>query len=324
LARRDVPQVLFANVGGSGSWAYRFPEGVFAPDDPLAVRRLEGPLVFETPYGESPPFGLYELLDRRRGRRREFLRVWMHGLQPEAVGNTPEDPLAATPLRAAEKVFAVLRRAGTRWVLVDASVGGLNKLLDPWDLVIPHDYFDDMKRLARLEVGFDLSIRHPYCRHLRRVLCEAAGARLGPYAALAARVEGRPVHPKVVRRGVYVCPDGPWFETYAQVADYQHRGFDVVGKTVVPEVQLARAIGAHFGSLNPVVNPAEGLVDPDSGAVFPWTTADLQRIYDHYGPAVSAIVLEAMARIDPAAPDCPCAAEFREGPVLDYGRFLEA
>src|SRR5262249_24597436 len=162
-----------------------FPEGVFGPDDHLAVRRLEGPLVFETPYGDSPPFGLYELLDRRRGRRREFLRVWMHGLQPGAVQGTVDDPYAGTPLRAAAEVFAVVRGAGTRWVLVDASVGGLTPLLDPWDLVIPHDYFDDLKRVARLEVDFDLSVRHPYCRHLRQVLAGAAGIHLGRCSALA-------------------------------------------------------------------------------------------------------------------------------------------
>jgi purine nucleoside phosphorylase len=175
-----------------------------------------------------------------------------------------------------------------------------------------------------LVVGHDLTIRHPYCRHLRRVLNEAAGAQLERYTALARRVTGGPVSPKIVRRGVYVCPDGPWFETYAQVADYQHRGFDGVGKTVVPEVQLARAIGAHFGSINPVVNPAEGLVDPDSGAVYPWTTADLLRIYDHYGPTMSAIVLEAMARIEPDAPGCPCDDQVRHGPMHDYHRFIEA
>lgn len=324
MAQRDVPRVAFANVGGSGSWAFRFPEGVFAADAPLSVRRLEGPLVFETPYGDSPPFGLYELLDRRTGRARQFLRVWMHGLQPGAVHATANDPHAGTPMRAAERVFAVLRRAETKWVLVDASVGGVNKLLDPWDLVIAHDYFDDMKRVPRLEVGHDLTIRHPYCRHLRATLIAAAGAHLERYTALAQQVEGQPLYPKIVKRGVYVCPDGPWFETNAQVADYQHRGFDVVGKTVVPEVQLARAIGAHFGSINPVVNPAEGLVDPDTGAVYPWQTADLLKIYRQYGPTMSAVVLEAMSRIDPDAPGCLCAEQFRQGPVHDFDRYVEA
>ncbi|HEX2034987.1 MAG TPA: hypothetical protein VHS99_12450 [Chloroflexota bacterium] len=324
VALQHVPEVAFANVGGSGSWGYRFPEGVFAPDAPLQVRRLEGPLVFETPYGDSPPFGLYELSDARRGLRRPFLRVWMHGQQPGTVRGTPDDPYAGTPMRAAEKVFAVLRRARTKWILIDASVGGINRALDPWDLVIAHDFFDDMKRVPRMEDEVNLSLRYPYCRHLRRVLFEAAGRQLGRYTQLAQRVMGQPVYPKIVRRGVYVCPDGPWFESYAQIADYQHRGFDVVGKTLVPEVQLARAIGAHFGCLNPVVNPAEGLVDPDTGAVFPWGMKDLFRIYDAYGPVISAMVMEAMASIDTAAPGCLCEAVAQEGANHTYDRFLEA
>jgi hypothetical protein len=58
-------------------------------------------------------------------------------------------------------------------------------------------------------------------------------------------------------------------------------------------------MGAHFACLNPVVNPAEGLVDPDSGRMYDWSTEDLFRIYDHYGPTISAMVLDAMASIEP-------------------------
>ncbi len=86
----------------------------------------------------------------------------------------------------------------------------------------------------------------------------------------------------------------------------------------------ARAIGAHFGSINPVVNPAEGLVDPDTGAVYPWQTADLLKIYRQYGPTMSAIVLEAMSRIDPDAPGCRCAEQFRQGPVHDFDQYVGA
>jgi purine nucleoside phosphorylase len=346
VALRDVPEVLFANVGGSGSWGYRFPEGVFDADpdpaqgapgtrpqagwgaparngSPLQVRKLEGGLVFETSYGDSPPFGLYELSDRRNGLSRRFLRVWFHGQQPGVQQDTPEDPYATTPMRSIEKVFDVLKRAGTKFILVDASVGGVNRLLDPWDLVITHDFYDDMKRVPRVAGGGFFSLRNPYCPHLRAKLFEAAGRNLGRYTALAQRVSGEPVQPKIVRRGVYVCPDGPWFESPAQIADYQHRGFDVVGKTVVPEVQIARALGAHFGSINPVVNPAEGLADPDSGRVWDWTSGDLFRIYDHYGPVISAIVLEAMAAIDPENPGCRC-VEFGPQPAArSYGQFIE-
>ena len=298
MALRDVPQVLYANVGGSGSWGYRFPDGAFGADDPLSVRKLEGGLVFETPYGDSPPFGLYELHDRRSDARRQFLRVWMHG-QDRRVSSTVEAPHAASPMTAAEKTFWVLKQAGTRWILVDASVGGINPLLDTWDLVIAHDFFDDMKRVPWVDSQRMFSLRRPYSPYLRRLLFEAAGRQLARYTELAQRVSGQPIYPKIVRRGVYVCPDGPWFESPAQIRDYQQRGFDIVDKTVVPEVQLARAMGAQFACLNPVVNPAEGLVDPDSGRMYDWSSEDLFRIYDHYGPTITAIVLDAIAAIEP-------------------------
>ncbi|HEY3110266.1 MAG TPA: hypothetical protein VGL23_16015 [Chloroflexota bacterium] len=323
IAHKDVPGVAFANIGGSGSWGYRFPDGALAADGPLAVRRVEARLVFETPFGDSPPFGLYELTNRATGLTRRFLRVWMHGLQPGVVQPTPEDPHAGTAMRAAEKVFSVLRRAGTKWILVDASVGGINPLLDTWDLVIAHDFFDDMKRVPRLEEGGFVTLRRPYCPHLRRVLHDAAGRHLASYTALAQQLAGRPVYPKIVRRGVYVCPDGPWFESPAQILDYQRRGFDVVGKTLVPEVQLARAIGAHFACINPVVNPAEGLVDPDTGRQHDWTSEDLFRIYDQYGPIVSAMVLDALASVEADAPGCDCEALGSSRMRRAYPRFME-
>ena len=322
---RSVPAVAFAHVGGSGSWGFDYPRGVFGADQPLEVRRVDGPLVFETPYGPSPPFGLYELHDRQTDARRQYLRVWMHGLEP-ADELTADDPYAATPMRAAEKVFSVLEQAGTRWVLIDASVGGINPLLDPWDLVISHDFIDDMKRVVRLGRHVSLSLRQPYCPYLRRLLFEAAGEQLPRYTALAQQVAGRPIYPKIVKRGIYVCPDGPWFESPAQIRDYQQRGFDIVGKTVVPEVQLARYIGVHFATINPVVNPAEGIADPDTGRVVPWSNADLATIYDHYGPTIAAMLLSALARVDEAQGEgqqCECAALRSLGGSSRFLRFIE-
>jgi 5'-methylthioadenosine phosphorylase len=319
----SVPEVAFANIGGSGSWGYRFPEGVFESTSPLQVRRIDSGLVFDTPYGASPPFGLYELVDGARGSRRQFFRVWMHGLTPGEVQAGVEDPYAHTSMRASEKVFWVLREAKTRWILVDASVGGINRLLDTWDLVIPHDFFDDMKRVPRLDEGAFLRLRHPFCAHLRKLLFEAAVRAAPRLSALAQQLEDRVVYPNIIQRGVYVCPDGPWFESTAQISDYQLRGFDIVGKTLVPEVQLARAISAHFASLNPVVNPAEGLVDPDSGAMFAWRRSDLLRIYRSYGPIISAAILETIAAIDPERSGCSCQEYIGGHTFAEFSQFME-
>jgi 5'-methylthioadenosine phosphorylase len=323
MALSNVPKVAFANVGGSGSWGYRFPEGVFGEDSPFQVRKLEGSLVYETPFGDSPPFGLYELTNRATGERRQFLRVWMHGSEPNRFQPTAGQSSAESPMRATERVFSVLERAETKWILIDASVGGINPLLDSWDLVIAHDFYDDMKSVPNFGQAGMISLRQPYCPHLRQRLFEAAGRHLPAYTALAQRIGGTPVYPKIVKRGIYVCPDGPWFESPAQIADYQRRGFDIVGKTVVPEVQFARKIGAHFGCINPVVNPAEGLADPDTGARYRWTIEDLFRIYDNYGPTISRMVLETIATIDLAAPGCACDALGRRERGRNYGQYLE-
>ena len=115
-----VPQAGFAVIGGSGSLAGEFPAGL----DPRA-RVLEGGLVFDTPWGESPPFALFELDGRRA------LHVRMHGWRPGVSRG-----------RASRQVFSVLHRAGVRRILSDAGVGSLNQLLDPGDLVVPDDFVD--------------------------------------------------------------------------------------------------------------------------------------------------------------------------------------
>src|SRR5439155_739255 len=83
-----------------------------------------------------------------------------------------------------------------------------NPLLDTWDLVIAHDFFDDMKRVPWLDSQRMFSLRRPYSPYLRRLLYEAAGRHLSRYTELAERVWGQTIRPKIVRRGVYVCPAG--------------------------------------------------------------------------------------------------------------------
>ncbi len=91
----------------------------------------------------------------------------------------------------------------------------------------------------------------------------------------------------------------------------------------MPEVQLARAMGAQFACINPVVNPAEGLVDPDTGAMYDWSSEDLFKIYDNYGPVISAIVLDAMASINPESDEARRA--FAEAPFTprNYAQYME-
>ena len=62
-------QADFAVIGGSGTLSSDFPLGA---DDPGVVL-LEDQLVFETPYGESPPFRLFTVDEK------PVLTCKMHG-----------------------------------------------------------------------------------------------------------------------------------------------------------------------------------------------------------------------------------------------------
>jgi 5'-methylthioadenosine phosphorylase len=126
-----VPQAGFAVIGGTGSQA-----ASFLAESQGAVRVLEERVVVDTPYGESPPFTLFELDGRR------VLHVRLHGWRrgvPRGV--------------ASRQVFSVLQRAGVRRILGDAGVGSLNHLLDPGDLVIPDDFVDVTSQRAGQGVG---------------------------------------------------------------------------------------------------------------------------------------------------------------------------
>lgn len=58
---------------------------------------------------------------------------------------------------------------------------------------------------------------------------------------------------------VYICFDGPRFETAAEIRLAKLAGASVVGMTGYPEVALAREIGIPYAAIALVSNPAAGL-----------------------------------------------------------------
>jgi 5'-methylthioadenosine phosphorylase len=259
-----VPAAGLAVIGGSGSHAAPFPEGL----DP-AARVLEHDVVVETPWGDSPPFTLFELDGRRA------LHVRMHGWRPGVSRG-----------RASRQIFSVLHRAGVRRILSDAGVGSLDHLLDPGDLVVPDDFVDlttDRDRLGMVVGDHLLIMREPVCATGREALL-AAARRLAPERRLFSR-------------GVYVVTEGPRFESPAEVRRLQTMG-DIVGQSFSPEVWLARDIGACYAGLYVVVNYGEGVVRE-------WEHEELARIFRDDSPLIGRVLLEALRAL-PADDDCHC------------------
>jgi 5'-methylthioadenosine phosphorylase len=272
VSLQTPPQAPLAVIGGSGTQG-----GVFPEVEHPGVNIVDRDLVFETPFGDSPPFTLFELDGRRA------LHVRMHGWRPGVERGV-----------ASRQVFSVLNDAGVRRIVSEAGVGSLNHLLDPGDLVVCDDFVDlTTARAGQGVVGGHLLI-------MRDALCPTVRTALG--AAARRRTGDR----RVFERGVYVVTEGPRFETPAEVRFLQTLG-DVVGQSLSPEAWLAREIGACYAALQIVVNYGEGIVEE-------WSHDELTRAFHDDAGLVGGIVLEALAEL-PDDDTCHC-RELRKPTLL--------
>ncbi|HET6496824.1 MAG TPA: MTAP family purine nucleoside phosphorylase [Thermoleophilia bacterium] len=269
-----VPAATRAIIGGSATLAADFPGGLHHP----GARVLERDLVFETPWGDSPPFLLFELGGQR------VLHVRLHGWR-EGVARG----------RASRQVFSVLHRAGVRRILSDAGVGSLSRLLDPGDLIVADDFVDkttDRDGDGMIVGGQLLIMRDPICAVGRSALTGAARR----FAA----------ERRIFTRGTYVVTEGPRFESPAEVRHLQTMG-DIVGQSVSPEVWLARDIGACYSGIYIVVNYGEGVVCE-------WEHDVLARIFHEDADLIGRILLTALTSL-PEDDHCRC-RELRKPTLL--------
>lgn len=142
-----------------------------------------------------------------------------------------------------------LRDLGVERIIATAAVGSLNLDMRPGDVVLVDQFLDFTRgRAATFFDGGDTGVIHcdvtvPYCQEVGEVL-----ARVGTELEL-----------KIHRGGVYVCTEGPRFETAAEVRMYKQLGGDVIGMTGVPECVLAREAGICYASVATVTNYAAGI-----------------------------------------------------------------
>jgi 5'-methylthioadenosine phosphorylase len=265
-----VPHASLAFIGGSSTYSINFPEALDAP----GVRVRKRDLVFPTPFGDSPPFKLFELSGENGGV--SVLTVRMHGWRP-----------STTRREASRQVFWVLREAGVTRVLAEGGVGAVNHLLALRDLLVANDYLDfSLRRDVSLTSDYLLSMRRPLCPEIRGVLVSAAKREGGADS-------------RVFDRGVYAVTDGRHFESPAEVNVLARLGADMVGQSLAPEVYLAREIGACYARVDLVVNYAEGVVRD-------WEHGELKEIF--YGDArrIGRIILTALRQL-PLGRNCECA-----------------
>lgn len=142
-----------------------------------------------------------------------------------------------------------LEQLGVKYIYATAAVGSCNESYSPGDVVVIKNFIDFTKsRPATYFEGGDEPVKHtdmgdPYCRNLRNKFYEVA------------KIE----EIDVKGDAVYICTEGPRFETEYEIKMYKTLGGDVVGMTNVPEVVLAKELGMCYATIGIITNWCTGI-----------------------------------------------------------------
>ena len=189
-----------------------------------------------------------------------------------------------------------LKHLGVKWVIAVSAVGSLREDYRPGDIVVPDQFIDMTKN--RIYSFFDgpvvahVSMADPFCEHLRRVLIDS-GSSLGY---------------RVHSKGTYLCIEGPRFSTRAESWLWKNVfRADIIGMTLVPEINLACEAGICYATLALVT-------DYDVWADRPVTADEVARLMAENVEKAKKIVFNAIERL-PEKPDeglCSCCRALRE------------
>ena len=255
----------YAIIGGSSTCSIKFPAALNDPD----ISVLEDGLIFNTPFGESPPFTLFEIAGEK------VITCRMHGWRTGVSRGI-----------ASQQVFWVLREAGVHTILAEGGVGSLRENLKPGDLIIPDDYVDfSLRKDVCLSDDFLLIMRDPLCPELRAALTTEAKREPGC---------------RVADMGIYAVTEGRHFESRAEISLFASANIDVVGQSLVPEVYLAREIGACYAGLYLVVNFAEGIAGD-------WSHETLSDLFYSASEQMGKLLVNTLKQLFSSSRSCACA-----------------
>lgn len=181
-----------------------------------------------------------------------------------------------------------LKEKRVKSIISASSVGSLRKEIEPGHFVLVNQFIDFTK--ARKATFFDsfadgvkhIDLTEPYCPRLRRLLSKESKKFVRTYT-----------------KGVYVCTEGPRFETPAEIAMFKKLGADVVGMTGVPEVVLARELSICYGNCAVATNYAAGISKK------PLTYEEVVSLMKKSEQKLFNLLLRVIKKIDVDA-DCIC------------------
>jgi 5'-methylthioadenosine phosphorylase len=128
------------------------------------------------------------------------------------------------------------------------AVGSFYEDIPPGTIVIP-DQIIDFTQGMRDNTFYDgpkvvhIDFTNPFCDKARHYLIKTAN-NLGI---------------EIVKRGTYICINGPRLETAAEIKFFRSIGGEIIGMTIMPEASLARELALCYSAVCVVVNYAAGI-----------------------------------------------------------------
>jgi 5'-methylthioadenosine phosphorylase len=154
-----------------------------------------------------------------------------------------------------------LHQLGVSKIITTSAVGSLLKEVPPGSLIIPDQFIDftigrpktffDGKFKTTLHSGEKRSgvihtdVTNPYCPDIRKIILSV----------------GKELKIDLHDKGVYVCTEGPRFETSAEINAFRILGGTLVGMTSASECILARELDICYSTICLATNFAAGMQD---------------------------------------------------------------
>lgn len=249
----------------------------------------------EDPVGVIGGSGFYSLLDEPDSR--EIETPFGAPSAPLTAGTLADRPVVFLPRHGTDHRFAphvvpyranmwALRAAGVRQVVSLTAVGSLQASLPVGTLVVPDQIADRTWGRPHTYFGDGTGVEHaafgdPYCPRGRAAALASGGADDG---------------------GTLVVINGPRFSTRAESAEYQSRGWAIIGMTAMPEAGLARELKLCYTTLSLVTDNDVG-VEAGSGV----THEEVLAAFAANLPRLRELLVATLTRLPAAQGDCPCA-----------------
>jgi 5'-methylthioadenosine phosphorylase len=188
-----------------------------------------------------------------------------------------------------------LKEIGVRKIIATGAVGSIVPDYTIGNIVLVDQFMDFTKnRPLTFYEGGETGVLHvdvsdPYCSDLRRTIRRCA--------------EGIGI--EISEGGVYVCTEGPRFETPAEINMFRLLGGHLVGMTGIPEVVLARELGLCYATIALVTNEAAGISKE------PLTHAEVIATMNMLGITVAKLIEETSKLLE-REQRCYCATGSRE------------